>query len=148
MVKARRKARAIALQVLYELDCTRHELEDTLAHHSEELALDAGVQEFTRTLVMGVWPARTRLDRAIHKQAPQWPLREMASIDLNILRIALWEVGVQQTTPVKVIINEAVELAKKYGSDSTAKFVNGVLGSIADNLTALRAELAVLAPAA
>ncbi|MEY4221943.1 MAG: antitermination protein NusB [Chloroflexota bacterium] len=72
----------------------------------------------------------------------------MASIDRNILRIALWEVGMQQTTPVKVIINEAVELAKKYGSDSTAKFVNGVLGSIADNLTALRAELAAPAPVA
>ena len=72
----------------------------------------------------------------------------MASIDRYILRIALWEVGMQQTTPVKVIINEAVELAKKYGSDSTAKFVNGVLGSIADNLTVLRAELAAPAPVA
>ena len=148
MVKSRRKARAIALQVLYELDCTRHELEETLAHHNEDLTLDAGVQDFARSLVLGVWPARSRLDRSIQKHAPQWPLRDMASIDRNILRIALWEVGMQQTTPIKVIINEAVELAKKYGSDSTAKFVNGVLGSIADNLTALRAELAAPAPVA
>ena len=148
MVKSRRKARAIALQVLYELDCTRHELEITLAHHNEDLTLDAGVQDFARSLVLGVWPARSRLDRAIQKHAPQWPLRDMASIDRNILRIALWEVGMQQTTPVKVIINEAVELAKKYGSDSTAKFVNGVLGSLADNLTPLRAELAAPAPVA
>ena len=64
MVKSRRKARAIALQVLYELDCTRHKLEETLAHHNEDLTLDAGVQDFARNLVLGVWPARSRLDRA------------------------------------------------------------------------------------
>jgi N utilization substance protein B len=72
------------------------------------------------------------LDQFIGQHAPEWPLDQVAVIDRNILRIALWEFGVEKDTPIKVAINEAIELAKSYGSDSTPRFVNGVLGSLAN----------------
>jgi N utilization substance protein B len=68
----------------------------------------------------------------IAEHAPEWPMEQVATIDRNILRIALWEIAVFGKTPLKVAINEAVELAKEYGSDSTPRFVNGVLGSLAN----------------
>ena len=73
-----------------------------------------------------------KLDNFIAQHAPEWPLDQVATIDRNILRIALWEFGVQGKTPIKVVINEAIELSKEFGSDSTPRFVNGVLGSLAD----------------
>jgi N utilization substance protein B len=81
---------------------------------------------------LGVLPIRKELDRFIADHAPDWPLDQVAIIDRNILRIALWEFAVADGTPLKVAINEAVELAKTYGSDSAPRFVNGVLGSLAD----------------
>jgi N utilization substance protein B len=78
-----------------------------------------------------VWPIHDQLDEFIAKHAPDWPLDQVAIIDRNILRIALWEFAVSGKTPIKVAINEAVELAKMYGSDSSPRFVNGVLGSLA-----------------
>jgi N utilization substance protein B len=71
------------------------------------------------------------LDDFIAQQAPEWPLDQVAIIDRNILRIALWEFAVAGVTPIKVAINEAIEMSKIYGSDSTPRFVNGVLGSLA-----------------
>ncbi|HEX7555889.1 MAG TPA: transcription antitermination protein NusB, partial [Leptolinea sp.] len=68
----------------------------------------------------------------ISQHAPEWPLDQVAVIDRNIIRMAMWEFAVQQCTPVKVAINEAIELAKYYGSDSTPRFVNGVLGALAN----------------
>ncbi|MCJ7717246.1 MAG: transcription antitermination factor NusB, partial [Anaerolineales bacterium] len=88
--------------------------------------------QFFRSIVLGVWPIRQELDSFIAVHAPDWPLDQVAIIDRNILRIALWEFAVSDDTPLKVAINEAVELAKVYGSDSAARFVNGVLGSLAD----------------
>jgi N utilization substance protein B len=73
------------------------------------------------------------MDEIIAKHAPEWPIDQVAVIDRNILRIALWEFAVKECTPVKVAINEAVELAKMYGSESTPRFVNGVLGSLTEH---------------
>jgi N utilization substance protein B len=78
----------------------------------------------------GVYPFILKLDEIIAHYAPEWPLDQVASIDRNIIRIALWEFAVKKCTPIKVAINEAVELGKIYGSDSTPRFVNGVLGSL------------------
>jgi N utilization substance protein B len=86
--------------------------------------------EFARQIVVGVLPIIHDLDRLIAVHAPEWPLDQVAVIDRNILRIALWEIAVSQQTPMKVAINEAVELSKEFGSDSTPRFVNGVLGSL------------------
>ncbi|MCA9872282.1 MAG: transcription antitermination factor NusB, partial [Anaerolineales bacterium] len=81
------------------------------------------------------------MDMLISRYAPEWPLDQMAVIDRNILRIAIFEFLIDGETPVKVAINEAVELAKTYGSDSAPRFVNGVLGTLADKVSALREEL-------
>jgi N utilization substance protein B len=130
-MKARRKARIVALQVLYEVDCAAHPADEVLEQRLEELPLAAELSEFARALVHGVLAHRAALDHLIHTHAPEWPIDQMAIIDHNILRLAIWEFGVAQTTPIKVAINEAVEVAKLYGSDSAPRFINGVLGALA-----------------
>ena len=93
--------------------------------------LEADLNEFAQSLVAGVVATAPTLDRLIQQYAPEWPLDQMALIDRNILRIAIWEFAAGQHTPIKVAINEAVELAKLYGSDSAPRFINGVLGALA-----------------
>jgi len=137
-MKSRTKARSIALQVLYEIDLTGHLPALSLQQRLDEEALDAGLVEFTQQIVFGVLPLTQKLDELIAQHAPEWPLDQVAVIDRNILRIALWEFAVEACTPIKVAINEAIELAKIYGSDSTPRFVNGVLGSLAARQTEIR----------
>src|SRR5512135_1612913 len=132
-MKARTRARSVALQVLYETDMTGHPPAAALQERLEEDPANADLAEFIRQIIFGVFPLRERLDAVIARYAPEWPLDQIAAIDRNILRIAAWEFAVDQETPVKVAINEAVELAKAYGSDSAPRFVNGVLGSLAEH---------------
>ncbi|MBI2331400.1 MAG: transcription antitermination factor NusB [Chloroflexi bacterium] len=132
-MKPRTRARALALQVLYETDLSAHLPGDVLKTRLEETTLPQDLAEFARGIIFGVLPIREHLDRVIAKYAPEWPLDQMAAIDRNILRMACWEFAISRATPVKVAINEAVELAKLYGSDSTARFVNGVLGTLVDH---------------
>jgi N utilization substance protein B len=131
-MKSRTKARSIALQVLYEIDMTGHEPGQALMERLADEPLDDVLSEFSRQIVFGVMPLIQKLDDFIAQHAPEWPLDQVAAIDRNILRIALWEFAVSGCTPIKVAINEAIELAKYYGSDSTPRFVNGVLGSLAN----------------
>jgi len=131
-MKSRTKARSIALQVLYEIDMTGHEPGQVLMERLTEEPLDDVLSEFSRQIVFGVIPLIQKLDDFIAQHAPEWPLDQVAAIDRNIIRIALWEFAVSGCTPIKVAINEAIELAKFYGSDSTPRFVNGVLGSLAN----------------
>src|SRR5574337_429517 len=130
-MKARRKARAVALQALYETDCTTHPAEQVIEQRLEEQPLSADLDDFARRLVAGVLSCADTLDQLIHEHASEWPLDQMAIIDRNILRMAIWEFAVDRQTPLKVAINEAVELAKLYGSDSAPRFINGVLGTLA-----------------
>jgi transcription antitermination protein NusB len=130
-MKARRKARAVALQALYEIDCTAHPADLVVEQRLEEQPLASDLDQFARRVVAGVIAQTPTLDRLIQKYAPEWPLDQMALIDRNILRIAIWEFAADRQTPMKVAINEAVELAKLYGSDSAPRFVNGVLGALA-----------------
>ncbi len=132
-MKARHKARIVALQALYELDCTSHPPGDVFIQRADENKLPEGQLEFARQLVFGVLGERKHLDGWIARFAPEWPVDQMAVVERNILRIALWEFAVDKTTPVRVAINEAVELAKRFGSDSAPRFINGVLGSLADH---------------
>lgn len=129
----RRAARALALQALYELDCTRHAVADVMTARMEEAAEDVGddLRQYAHRLVNGVLDERGRLDSLIQQYAPEWPLEQMAIIDRNILRIAIYEFALTGETPIKVAINEAIELAKDYGSESASRFVNGVLGALA-----------------
>lgn len=128
----RRRARGLALQVLYEVDSVGHPAERVLARHVDEnQTLGPDGVEFLRRSVLGTLQEAPRLDRWIAACAPEWPVDELAVVDRNILRLALWEFRVSKETPVKVAINEAVELAKRYSSDSSPRFVNGVLGTLA-----------------
>jgi N utilization substance protein B len=133
-MKPRTRARAIALQVLYETDIANNHLPgDVLKMRLEEIPLADDLAEFARQIIFGVLPLTQDLDQLIARYAPEWPLDQIAAIDRNILRIAFWEFAVSRETPVKVAINEAVELAKLYGSDSAPRFVNGVLGTLVEH---------------
>lgn len=128
-MKIRRRARIVALQTLFEIDSVNHDVDVVLEHRLEDTPLpDAGV-EFTRNLIAGVLENKTTLDGFIQRNAPQWPVEQMATIDRNVLRIAMYELFIDRTTPIKVAINEAVELAKMFGGESSHRFVNGVLGT-------------------
>ena len=130
-MKARTRARGLALQALYEIDMVGHPPAQVLQDRLAEETLSDELAEFARQIIFGVFPLREQLDLVIARYAPEWPLDQIAAIDRNILRISAWEFAVQKETPVKVAINEAVELAKLYGSDNAPRVVNGVLGSLA-----------------
>jgi N utilization substance protein B len=130
MVGARHKARIVALQALYELDCSSHQPNEALARLLHEKALPDGAADFARSLVKGVQQNKKNIDDVIRKFAPAFPVEQIAPIDRNILRLAIFEVLFDNRVPVKAAINEAIELAKGFGSDTSQKFVNGVLGSV------------------
>ncbi len=129
-MRIRRRARIIAIQALYELDLTNHPLDLVVQRRIEDEGLPVQGIPFVFHLVNGVVQYKHHLDSLIQRYAPEWPIEQMAPIDRNILRMALFEFNIDGKTPVKVAINEAVELAKLFGSDSAPRFVNGVLGSL------------------
>jgi N utilization substance protein B len=126
----RRKARIAALQALYEADVSGHDPRAALARLSAEEGLNDAQSEFARALLEGVIKERDAIDDIIQRAAPQWPIEQLSAIDRNILRLAIREILMNNGAPIRAAINEAVELAKSFGSDSSAKFVNGVLGSV------------------
>ena len=140
-MKSRTRARSVALQALYEIDIAGHPPGTVLEERIMDEGLDENMADFAREIVLNVWPIVNELDEFIASHAPEWPLDQVAVIDRNIIRIALWEFAVSGEVPVKVAINEAVELAKLYGSDSAPRFVNGVLGSLAARQNEIRQAL-------
>jgi transcription antitermination protein NusB len=141
-MKVRRRARAVVLQVLYELDFTDHEAKTALETRVEENILPESAGGFAQSLAVGVQTYRTYLDSVVSELAPEWPIDQIAAVDRNILRIAVYELLFETEIPPKVAINEAVELAKMFGSESSPRFVNGVLGSlVAKDRTKLREML-------
>jgi N utilization substance protein B len=145
-MKSRTRARSLALQVLYEVDLAGHLPGVVLEQRLEELELEARVEltaelvDFAREIISGILPQAEALDETIATYAPEWPFDQIATIDRNILRIAVWEFAVSGKTPVKVAINEAVELAKEFGSETAPRFINGVLGSLADRQDELKQQ--------
>jgi N utilization substance protein B len=140
-MKPRTKARSVALQALYEIDITNHGIGDVMEARLTEVSLEPRLEKFAYKIVQEVIPIREILDQHIAQHAPEWPIDQVSIIDRNLLRIAIWEFAVSGDTPVKVAINEAVELAKVFGSDSSARFVNGVLGSLANRQNELTQTL-------
>ena len=130
MVGQRRKARAIALQALYELDRSRHPLKNVLDRYLSESELSEENNAFIREVVGKVTENKEKLDDYIKRFAKAWPIEQIPVIDRNILRLAIFEILFDNKVSVKIAINEAVELAKRFGSGSSPKFINGVLGSI------------------
>jgi N utilization substance protein B len=135
MAGKRHKARIAALKALFEVDSVGHEPEEALAREAEEMALPEDALEFAGELVRGVVASREELDETIRKNAPAWPLEQVAGVDRNILRLAIYEMVIDNRVPVRAAINEAVELAKEFGGEASPKFVNGVLGSVAATAT-------------
>ena len=130
MAGLRRKARIVALQTLYEIDCTKHKVEETSARLRAGETLTQEALSFSEELVKGVLQHKSELDALIERLAPAFPVEQMPIIDRNILRLAIFEILFSKATPLKVAINEAIELAKDFGSDSSPRLINGILGSI------------------
>jgi N utilization substance protein B len=128
-----RKARTAALQVLYEVDCAGHPVAETLQRTLEEAVLPDDARRLSTVLVHGVDGHRARLDEVIARHAPDYPVDQLSIVERNILRIAIFEILVNNGAPPKVAINEAVELAKVFGSQNIHRFINGVLGSVLDD---------------
>jgi len=126
----RRQARMIALQTLYEYDTAHHAPAEVLQRHTEERHLQPKVVEYASELITGVCDHLADIDAHIQSAAREWPLQQMARVDKNILRLAIYEILYNNAVPARAAINEAVELAKRFGSDTSSRFVNGVLGAI------------------
>ncbi len=145
-IQQRQLARQLAVQALFEVDSVGHRPGDVVdarlanpmpseVGDDPHIPIAAEADEYLRWLVSGVVANRQELDRVITKYAPEWPVDQLAIIDRNVLRLALFEIGSRSAdTPAKVVINEAVELAKRFGSDNSSRFINGVLGSALDEI--------------
>ena len=124
-------ARRGSLQILYELDSTDHPLTMALEAHFQARPDSYAVRQIIRRFVTGVAANRESIDRLIQHYAPEWPVEQVAIIDRNILRIAVYEYLLQtRVTPISVIINEAVHLAQLFGAENSYSFVHGVLGTV------------------
>ena len=130
MTGERRKARELALQALFEIDLVGHAPNEVMSRTLETYSFSPEGSTFTCELLEGVVQNREKIDAQIRHFAPAWPLDQMAVVDRNILRLAIYELLHNNKVPVKVAINEAVELAKSFGADSSPRFINGVLSSV------------------
>lgn len=131
----RSAARRVALQVLYEIDCSNHMVGEVLAARLSDELPPRRVEKYVRQIVEGVTANLEQLDTFIQRYASEFPLDQVAIIDRNILRLGVYELAAQQSTSINVIIAEALELANIYGAEGSLRFVNGVLGAIAAEAT-------------
>lgn len=131
---ARREGRELALQALYAIDMNPMSSAGALRLFWEEHQASEGIKEFAELLVKGVDEHRAELDQRIKEQSKNWSLGRMAKVDLNILRIAVFELAYLGDIPRNVTINEAIEIAKKFGSEDSPSFVNGILDELAAGL--------------
>ena len=130
MTGLRRKSRIAALQTLYEIDLSHHNPDAILKRLVQDKHLPQETAVFAQELITGTLNNKQAIDEVIEKYASTFPIEQIAPIDKNILRLAIFEILFDNNVPVKAAINEAIELAKSFGSNTSAKFINGVLGSI------------------
>ena len=130
----RSKSRSLALQTLFEIDLTKHHIDDVLGHLMVESDLDENQLKFAREIVCGVLDRKKQIDSLIAECATEREVGDLSSLDRSVLRMGILELLDFSDTPPKVVVNEAVELAKIYGSDNSYKFVNGVLGAVLQKL--------------
>jgi len=124
----------VVLQALYEADVAGHTADASFGWLKEEVGLPEASSAYALELIEGVVHQRDEIDKFIYKYAPAWPVKQLPVVDRNILRLALFEIRFGLGIPRKVAINEAVELAKTFGSESSPRFINGVLGSVMDEI--------------
>jgi len=126
----RRRSREFALQVLYQLEITKQEALRTLAQFQEHFSEGVERDDFVERLVLGVSEHRKEIDRLIEQYSENWRLDRMNTIDRNILRMAAFELLYCEDIPPKVTLNEAIDLGKRYGTDESGSFINGILDRI------------------
>lgn len=134
-------ARRAALQILYEIDSAGHKVGEVIQNYMIHHVLSGRASRYLNRLVLGVVQNGSRLDQIIQQYAPEFPLDQVAIVDRNVLRIALFELGVESDVPMKVAIDEAVQLAKLFGAEGSPRFVNGVLGALTDDYQLIREKL-------
>ena len=127
---SRRKAREIALQMIYSIDVSKSDIKDSLNLYWENNPEEHEVVEFANMLSTGTKDNLAKIDELITQYTKNWNLKRMASVDRNILRVAIFELVFYKDTPVNVVINEAVELAKKFSTSESGGFVNGILDKV------------------
>lgn len=125
-----RKARILVLQALYEVDSSTHTIQECLPRLLKGQSLSKSTRDFAKQIASGIESFQKAIDELIKKYAPSYPINQLSPIDRNILRITIYEILYGRVTPPKAAINEAIEIATKFGSTNAAKFINGVLGSI------------------
>jgi transcription antitermination protein NusB len=130
MAATRRKSRILAFQALYEIDSVGREPDTVIERALNEAEITKENSDFLRELVNGTVKNKEDIDKQIRTLAPTWPIEQLAMVDRNILRLAIFEILYDNKVPVKVAVNEAVELAKTFGSENSARFINGVLGAV------------------
>ena len=123
----RREARELALQLLYAMELNPIDIEEGLRLSRENSRASEGARLFAEELVAGVMANRSAIDKKIRGQSKNWAISRMAKVDLNILRLALFELMFREDIPRNVTINEAIEVAKKFGSEESSAFINGML---------------------
>ena len=129
-MRSRTKAREIALQLLYQIEITKQDIKESLDNYFSAYSQPQDIVEFTSRIVSGVIESKQDLDALIKKYVKNWGIDRMAIIDRNILRLACLEIMRFQDVPPKVAINEAIELAKRFGDMDSPRFVNGILDKI------------------
>ncbi|MEA3407423.1 MAG: transcription antitermination factor NusB [Chloroflexota bacterium] len=143
-MKIRRGARIAVFQTLFEVDLVNHAASASLQQRLKDAPLPPSGVNFAKYLLAGVLRYQKAFDAIIQRIAPEWPIDQIAVVDRNVLRLAAFEILVDDDVPPKVAINEAVELAKMFGSESSSRFVNGVLGTLFANKDEFSASLDLL----
>jgi N utilization substance protein B len=139
MSQKRTKARERALQALYQIDVAATDLDEGLSRFWKSFEpVEQEVRDLAEQLVRGAAVHRREIDDAIEAVSVNWRVDRMAKVDRNVLRVAVFELFHRPDVPVKVVINEAIEMGKKFGSESSGAFINGVLDKIASGLPAAR----------
>ncbi|MCJ7596862.1 MAG: transcription antitermination factor NusB [Desulfobacterales bacterium] len=136
----RSRARELAVQVLFHLEFSAGDPNKAFDLICEAFAPPAAIRDFSRELVLGVWEGKENLDRLISRSSTNWRLERMSHVDRNILRLAAYEVHFMKDIPPKVTIDEAVELGKKFGTEDSGAFINGVLDNIYNHLQSERSK--------
>lgn len=131
----RHQARELALKVLFQLESSGDDPEEVLQYHASEGATTTDVVKFAGELVRGVIANREKLDGILTETSENWKLEQMAKVDRIVLRIAVYEITIDRHVPTKAAINESIELAKTFSGEEAGRFVNGILGRVAANVT-------------
>jgi transcription antitermination factor NusB len=132
----RRRARELAIQVLFHMEYNPGDPGESFDRVCESFGPPKEVRAYSREVVLGVWEKKADLDRLIRRSSKNWRVERMTRVDRNILRIAIYEVVYRKDVPPKVSIDEAVELGKRYGTEESGAFINGILDHIYNELKA------------